>query len=126
MEPINRLNRLVETLRQQIADSARRAGSTAGQSTSATFGNAAQARSALPDLRLRIQDRLRAVDMSGPEGQHQAKRVFLESVLAWEFGDKLQLDQQYTSLLDKIQEAVETDPEFDRQFTALLADLSRP
>lgn len=124
MDPINRLNRLLETLRQQIAESARRSDTSRTQTSPSQSGNGA-VKLALPELRRRIQDRIQGVEPTTPEGQRQAKRLFLESVLVWEFGDNLLLDKQYQHMLDNIQATIESDPDTDKQFTALVTDLSR-
>lgn len=119
MDPINRLNRLVESLRQQMAESSRRLDMPGRAPAGETPRGTMSLRLALPELRRQIQERIRA---AGPPGQ--AKRVFLESVLAWEFGDNLLSDPRYQTLLDNLQAAIENDNELDKQFAALLVDLT--
>lgn len=123
MDPINRLNRLLETLRQQIAESSRRPNTSRPQAAD-TSSSKGPAKLALPDLRRRIQERIQ-LEPATLDGQRRAKRLFLESVLIWEFGDGLMLDKQYQHMLDNIQAALEADPETDKQFSELIAELSR-
>lgn len=122
MDPINRLNRLVESLRQQMAESSRRLESSPRAAVGETpRGNA---RLSLPELRRQIQERIQAVEGTNPEARRRARRIFLESVLVWEFGDNLLADQRHQTLLDNIQAAIENDAELDKQFSALVGELS--
>jgi hypothetical protein len=126
MDPIDRLNRLMETLRQQMAQSAKRL-NTSSQSTRPT--NARSPGSAnkrtVEELRQHIGERVRAIEPNNPERGRRARRIFLESVLAWEFGDQLLLDSQFNRLIEGIQDAFESDPEINRELQNLLTDLSQ-
>jgi len=125
MDPINRLNRLIESLRQQIAESARRAETPARARAGETSRGTGPQKPGLPELRRQIQERIQALEPAGTNGQRRARRVFLESVLVWEFGDGFLSDQRYQTMLDGVQAAIENDADLDKQFTTLLYELSR-
>lgn len=126
MDPINRLNRLMETLRQRMAESTKRSNrSSSTQQTRLTRASSAPSGRSIEQLRQHIGERVRAIKPEMPEHGRQARRVFFESVLAWEFGDQLLLDNQFSRLIDGIQEAFEADPEIDHELHELLVDLSR-
>lgn len=126
MDPVNRLSRLMETLRQRMAESAKKLGTTSQTSApSAPRSPASANRRTVEELRAHIGERVRSLEPNNPERRRRARRIFLESVLAWEFGDQLLLDNQFSRLIDGIQEAFESDPEIDRELSDLLTDLSR-
>lgn len=126
MDPINRLSRLMETLRQRMAESSKQL--DASRPSAAPARNDARTavqRRSVEQLRLHIGDRIRALDPNNAEHERQARRAFLESILAWEFGDDLLLDTQFTRLIDGIQSAFESDPEVNKELSSLLSELSR-
>jgi hypothetical protein len=124
MDPINRLNRMVETLRQQMAESAKRL-DTSKTPSGETRSQNRSGRLSLDELRRRIYDRVQAIEPDTPDRGRRARRIFLESVLAWEFGDELLLDSQLDRLIDNLQQTFESDPEIDAQFRDLMANLSQ-
>ncbi|HJX10078.1 MAG TPA: hypothetical protein VJ733_06205 [Candidatus Binatia bacterium] len=128
MDPIDRLSRLIETLRQRMAESAKRpqASAQTTQPNQARSLPPSSRRLTVQELRQRITQRTRAIEPGSPEREQQARRIFFESVLAWEFGDQLLLDSQFNRLLDGIQDAFESDPETHRELNALLTELSTP
>lgn len=125
MDPITRLNRLMETLRQQIAGSVKRPDAGAGQSASHEVQSEGRPeRPDIQELRSRIAARVLALDAGSPDRKRRARRIFFESVIAWEFGDQLLLDSEFSRMIDNIEETVQADPEMDQQFNELLASLS--
>lgn len=122
MDPINRLNRLMETLRQQMATSTKRT-----ETPTAENKPRAPLRSERPSveqLRVRIEERIRALPPNDPERRRQARRVFLEAVVAWEFGDQLLLDAEFTGLIDRLQETFAADPEIEQELDSVLGGLT--
>lgn len=125
MDPITRLNRLMEALRQQLAGSAKRMDSQTGLFTTTEAQSRGRSeRPSIQELRSRVETRLLALESGTPDRKRRARRIFFESVLTWEFGDELLLDNQFARMIDNIQETVEADPEMDRQFDELLSSLS--
>lgn len=125
MDPISRLNRLIQTLRLRMAESSRRLESSRRGPTTEKSRGTTLPKLALPELRRQIQERIQAAEPNTSEGKRQAKRIFLESVLVWEFGEDLLRDQRYQTMLDRIQATIEVDTELDQQFNALVADLAQ-
>lgn len=127
MDSINRLNRVMEILRRQIADSARHLESPHKASASTTLARSKPAAQApVEELKRRITERLRTVESSDPRREQKVRRVFLESVLAWEFGDNLLQDSRIDDLLDNIQETISASTDVSRQLDELLAQLRNP
>lgn len=126
MDSISRLNGLMEVLRRQIADSARRLESTGKPGSSATppSSPAAATGVSVQQLRRQIADRLRAIEQADPRRGDKARRVFFESVLLWEFGDALLRDRRIDDVLDHIDTAFHSSPELDRQLGELLTAIA--
>jgi hypothetical protein len=123
---IDRLNGVMEVLRRQIAESARRM-DVQGKSSrdpSATLG-AASSKPPLPEVKRRIQERLGALSKNDPDRNRKAQRLFIESVLTWEFGDALLLDKRFEEMLDRVQEGLAAAPEVIQQFDRFLASLEQ-
>lgn len=126
MDPISRLNGLMEVLRRQIAESARRLDAHGKTGTPATRSPSAAAPTAVSvqQLRRQITDRLRAIDKTDPRQGDKARRVFFESVLLWEFGDALLRDRRVDDVIDHIETAFRSSPDLDRQLGELLNQLA--
>lgn len=123
LDPVNRLNQMMEVLRREMAESSARADKGQRHSNKAVTQNAVTAKSAMQELRTRLHERLRALDPADPRRQHKAKRLFLEAVLAQEFGNELLLDRRLDDMLDSIQDTISTSPELDARFSALLEEI---
>lgn len=123
MDALSRLNSIMETLRRQVAESGRRMQVTGH--TRPPAGNVASStpRPGLPELKQRLLERLRNIDPDDPHKPYRSRRLFLESVLTWEFGDRLPLDRRFDDLVDKLLKLIDTDPDLKRQMTELLASL---
>lgn len=122
MDSISRVNQVIETLRRQIAESARQLDSTPTQRTAGQ--RPAKELPGLVSLRAGIQEKIRGLDAADPQRNRRARRAFLESVLAWELGDELLLDQRFADMLDHIEVAMKSNPELDRRFDQMILELS--
>ena len=122
IDPVNRLNQMMEVLRREMAESAARAETkkTLGAKTQAPIA----AKPAMQELRTRLHERLRTLDRNDPRRLNKAKRVFFETVLAQEFGNDLLLDQRLDDMLNSIQETISSNAELDARFNALLEEIS--
>jgi len=124
LDSVSRLNQMMEVLRRQMTGSTGR--TEAGRSQPNNVGQQTRAadKPGIPELRARIHERLRALDPADPRRSQKAKRLFLESVLAWEFGNELLLDRRLEDMLDGIQQTISTSPELDARFDELLDDIA--
>src|SRR5581483_4218704 len=74
----------------------------------------------LTALKSKIQPRLKANDPRQPE---KARRIFLESVLAWQFGDELMVDRGFADIVSGVQEALSAHPQMDSRLAEILREL---
>ena len=116
----------MEILRRQIAESARRLDIGGKPSTPNTATpNAVAAKRPLAEFKQRINERLGAIPKNDPDRAKKAQRLFIESVLTWEFGDNLLLDKRFEEMLDRVQEGLAASPEAGKQFEKYLATLGQ-
>lgn len=127
MDSVGRLNNIIEVLRRQIAENGRRMEATGKNtlSSKAQTGSGPMARPGLPELKLRLQARLRHLDPADPDKARKSQKLFLESVLAWEFGDSLLLDRRFGDLVEEIHKTLASHPDIEKQLTDLLVTLPR-
>jgi len=122
MSRIDGLSQVMEVLRRQMAENAKKLekGRTT-PSTISTDPNKVNKISA-QDLQQRIRERLRPLGSTTGYNQ-KAARIFLESVLTWEFGEDLVHDPRFTDLLNEINQTMETDAELKMRLQTLIQQL---
>lgn len=123
MDSVNRLDQILQVIGRQMSERVSRLDTGAKTSTSAPTARAAR-RPSLAALKSKVQERLRALDPKDARRSDKARRIFLESVLVWQFGDDLLLDRGFAEIVSGVQEALQAHPEMDARFVQLLQDLA--
>jgi hypothetical protein len=122
MDPINRLDHVLQLIGRQMSERAMRLDS--GAKLSGPDGPArAKRRLPLAALKRKVQERLASIDPDDARRADKARRVFLESVLAWQFGDALLLDRGFDEMVAGVQEALAAHAKIDARLDQLLRDL---
>lgn len=124
MDPVGRLDQVLQLIGRQMAERASRldAGTLAPSRAAVTVP---ARRAALGQLKEKVRGRLRSLDPHDPGRQQKARRVFLESVLSWQFGDDLLLDRRFEEMIAGVQEALQSHPGLEQRLAQLLRDLAR-
>ncbi len=123
MDPIHRLDQILLVIGRQMSERASRLEAGAKSSPAATPPRTAK-RPPLAALKEKVRERLKAIAADDPRRADEARRVFLESVLSWQFGDELLLDRGFEEIVSGVQEALRAHPRLDGQLARLLSDLS--
>jgi hypothetical protein len=124
MDPINRLDYVLRLIGKQMSERAMRL--DRGAKLAAPDGPArARRRPPLAALKRTVQERLASIDPGDTRRADKARRVFLESVLAWHFGDELLLDRRFDEMVVGVQEALEAHAKTDASLDRLLRELVR-
>ncbi len=124
MDPVSRLNRVMEVLRRQMTDETRHTDATNRRLNAGTPNRAAPAsQPSIQTLRRQIGDRIRAIDQRDPKREQKTRRAFLESILLWEFGETIGRDAHFDDLLEHIQQTFGATPEIVQQLDALIVKL---
>lgn len=124
MDPVGRLDQVLRLIGRQMAERASRleSGTVASSRAAATPPSR---RASLGALKEKVRGRLRGLDPDDPGRQQKARRVFLESVLSWQFGDELLLDRGFEEMIAGVQEALQAHPRLEQRLAQLLSDLAR-
>jgi hypothetical protein len=118
-DPISRLNPAFELLRQRLAEQAQHLDSPAKGATTRPGSVAPAERTTW--LKQRLGERLAAVDAADPHRDRKRRRVFIESVLASEFGEAVHNDPKALELVERIEQTIQESPELERQFRTALS-----
>jgi len=112
----------MQALRQRLAERSQKDASNAVHRTADKPGSRRPAKADIGDLKSQIAARLSTLK---PEerASPQAARIFVESALAWEFGDEILTDPKFAKLASEVQQAIEGSPETRQRFAELLEDL---
>jgi hypothetical protein len=122
MDPVNRLDQIMRLIGQQMSERAARL-EAGGKSLPAASPTRLARRPSLTALKSKVQERLNALDPDDPRHPEKSRRVFLESVLAWQFGNELMLDRGFAEIVAGVQEALRAHPRADARLGELLRDL---
>lgn len=126
MSRIDSLSQVMETLRRQLAESAKKLdrGTKAPAKSDASSTPEAVPRVSAQDLQKRVRERLQALG-DGAGYRQKATRVFLESILTSEFGDDLVHDMRFAEMLNEIDKALQADPELKSRMHALFDQMKK-
>jgi hypothetical protein len=123
MDPINRLNSIMAVLQRQITETGRHA-RPSHKPASAHPPTVQPAAPALQELKRKLQKRLRGINPDDSQKDRKSQRLFLESVIAWEFGEGLLQESRFDELIDNIQQALTSNPAVESQIRELMTDLT--
>lgn len=128
MAEIDGLGYMLEVLRRRISANSKRTGQVSSSSqtkTKSTSNASVKPKASVSELRQRIRERLRALPQDSGKNEEHATRVFLESVLLWEFGDDIAPNHELGDLVSNITSEMRSHPDIRRDLANLLGDLLR-
>lgn len=110
MPGLDPASQLAALIRVQVASLRRRQepGAPAGKRRSAA---AASGAAGTPDLASLVAQRIRSIQPDDPMRERKAFRVFLETVLLSELGQELLGDPAFSTMVDHVQDQMESDPD---------------
>ena len=118
-DPISGLTGIMQALRQRMADRSKKSGSSAAKSPAEKSRPRPSGKASIDELKSQIAARLGA--MSPDErSSSQAARIFVESALAWEFGDEILTDPDFAKLVSDVEQAIASSPKSRQEFANLL------
>jgi len=107
MDRISGLSQLINTLRKQI-DPASGRKTRASAKNAVKMGSTTMAETAsvsIEQLERRIMERIKALD-DDDRNSHKSSYVFVESILAWEFGEHLLKDPDFYEVINKVHQTI--------------------
>jgi hypothetical protein len=131
MDPINKLTKLLEVLRLQQTN--------AGSATSKKLASAPGVKQANPhsasagkipaklnlnQLSRRIAERINRLPLEDRQSSKKAVHIFVDSVLAWEFGEDILDTDSFSRYSTKVRETINSNTELTREFNLFIKSLS--
>lgn len=119
MNPVNPLDGLAAILRKRIASDGATKEKAVGQRGITEAPTGVQ-RPSLKVLKRKLELSIETIALDDPARDKKITRFFVESVLAWQFGDAIINDPGFSGLADEVQATLEIDPQFLVKFLASL------
>lgn len=123
MGPIDSLNQIMRILRRQLSEKIQH--KSKNTATNSLFGSDAaenKIKPSLQELQQKIHNRIDALEETEKKGP-KAISIFIESILLWEFGDRLIEDSQFTELTERLRHIMTEDPLIYNKIQTFLGDL---
>ncbi len=118
MDPVNGVGQIVQILRKKLGDR-----KVAQPSSDASSEKTSSARKAsAEDIRRKIGTRIRTLDPDEHQGR-KAAQIFVESIIAWEFGDEVLQDPKFAELATEVTDSVLHNEKAATQLKTLLGQL---
>ncbi|WP_139116998.1 hypothetical protein [Candidatus Thiodiazotropha endoloripes] len=127
MDPISKLSRLLETIRsQQISGnrSKKQVVSSSGEINQTNKSTNPRSKPSIKQLSNRISERLNHLSDS-EQSSSKAIQVFIDSVLAWEFGDDFLQSNSFFSYSEKVRDVIANDKKLSHEFDLLINQLTK-
>jgi hypothetical protein len=121
LDPVSRLSQVMQLIGQQMSDRVLRLES--GVAPPALAPTQPERHNDIQALKVKVRERLKAIALDDPRRPQKMQRAFLESVLAWQFGAELMLDQGFEDMVTGVQEGLSARPELQAQCLAVLDTL---
>lgn len=122
MDPISRLDQVMQLIGRQMSERAARLDS--GVRAPPTPPPGAARRPPIEELRQQVQERVQEIDPDDPRRGEKARRAFLECVLTWQFGKELLLEPGFADTVAGVEEALRANPQMEDRFGQLLQQLA--
>ena len=124
MDRIKNISQIMEIVRSQVSGSSARAKNKTSGSTSRSspgrIGKVSQA-----ELKKQISDKIKAANPGKKASLKESRKIFLESVILWEFGENLINDPAFQGIIDKISTTLDENEETSRHFDKLIKQLTQ-
>ena len=122
LDPISRLSQVMQLIGQQMSERVLRLESGVATPAQAPLARP-ERHNDIQALKVKVRERLKAIALDDPRRPQKMQRAFLESVLAWQFGAELMLDQGFEDMVAGVQEGLRARPELQAQCLAVLDTL---
>ena len=125
MDRISGLNQIIEVLRKNIGKS--RSGTTERSKTKTSDSHVetnSTSQLSIEELEIRIIERVKSVDIDEKSGKTKAY-IFIESVLAWEFGEDILNDPGFHDLVSRVAESIQSVEHVDKKLNQLFLDMEK-
>ena len=123
MERINALTQIMQILQRQLSGpetSKTRSTKKTTSSDNKAAERSAISTSSIKHLESRIADRVKSLNEDDDQWYNKAGRIFVDSVLAWEFGEDIVQDSRFSEMSQKILQTLNTHQKTQAKLHSLL------
>ncbi len=120
MDPVNGISQIVQILRRKLAD--RATPRVAGDATSMAPDRAPAQKASAEEVRRKISARIQRLTIEERKGP-RAAQIFVESIIAWEFGDEVLQDPKFADLAKEVFDTIAADAQISARLKTLLGQM---
>jgi hypothetical protein len=105
MSRVDYMNDILSIVRRKVDETARVRAASSAQKSASNAGVAARVvhgRVDANELERRVIDRIRKIPADERDFTKKAGRIFVDAVMAWEFGEELLLDTEYDEMAHSV------------------------
>lgn len=122
MDPINPLQGLAELMRKRMGtDSAVGAGRPSGLRHDATVSDKKTSQPRNESLRGRVLEAVAGIKRDDPDRARKVRKLFIQNVLAWQFGDAILGDPGLAGLVEEVEEMMARNADVNQAFASLFS-----
>lgn len=116
----------MQSLRQQFSGNVSRANKTSDAQRTSESSRSSRSRKkiSVKQLENKVIERIKLLDRNNRDFSNQAKQVFVELVLVWEFGDHIRNDLLFSEMSQTVLETFNSDENFRKKMQALIDKMS--
>lgn len=125
MAQIEGLGYMLEVLRRRMSSTAHRpqSSSSSGRTSNTEAPAPPQPRASVDALREKVRERIGGLDPREGEHREKAIRIFLESIILWEFGDELAPTHEFSEIITNIRSEMNAHPTLRSHLNSLVDEL---
>lgn len=123
MERIDALTQIMQVLKRKLSDPQTentRATKKPSLPETTNSESVSISNASVQQLETRIAERVKSINRSDSQWYSKAGRVFVDSVLAWEFGDQLVQDARFSEMSQKVLQVLNGDQSIQNKLHQLL------
>ncbi len=122
MDPINSLTHITQLLRKKLSEKPELTKSKIRRESGNVDKQVSSGKQSVEDIKGVIRTRILALDPNERSGK-KAALVFIESILAWEFGEEVLDDPKFSEISKEVQIAVTENPDVWNNFQVMLKSI---
>jgi len=124
MDKIKQINSIYDITKTHVSKKEKSALNTSTKNAASTFEKKIKKTSAA-ELKKNISEKLKKLDVNSENYHKLSKRIFLESVILWEFGDDIINDPDFHQIIEKITSAINNNEKAFKDLATLVKQLSK-
>ena len=123
MDKINGLNQIVEMLQSRLSKGNKKEKTSTAKSPKSKPEARSSEKQTIEDLEFKISSKFKSLNKQSQGYKQSAVNLFIDEVLAWEFGSNITTDPDFAKLKEKIYNSFRENQKLDEEFDKILSKL---